>query len=136
MDKNIAAILREDATTISVNFINDNGLLGTRPYTYVTHLPVEVGNFVVVPTGSSELWKIAEVTAVHTELDIEPNSDTKYKWVVDVIDSNSARENTQRNQQIEKMLAKSYRMNARQAYAHQFLTGADPQVLELVKGKA
>ena len=27
MDKNIAAILREDATTISVNFINDNGLI-------------------------------------------------------------------------------------------------------------
>jgi len=136
MDKNIAAILREDATTISVMFTNDNGMPGSRSYTYVTHLPVEVGDFVVVPTGSSDLWKIAEVTAVHAELDIEPNADIKYKWVVDVINASAARENTARNQEIEKMLAKSYRMNARQAYATQFLSNADPKVLELVKGKA
>jgi hypothetical protein len=33
------------------------------------------------------------------------------------------------------MLASSYRVNARQAYANQFLTNADPKVLALVKGK-
>jgi len=135
MDKNIAAILREDTKTISVQFLNDNGV-ASRDYTYITHLDVVVGDFVVVPSGANETWKICEVTEVHEDFCIEPNSDIKYKWVVDVIDAKSARENQQRNKEIESMLAASYRTNARQAYAHQFLSNADPKVLALVKGNS
>ena len=51
-----------------------------------------------------------------------------------VHDADAWRENHVRNQEIEKMLTNSYRVNARQAYAQQFLTNADPKVLALVKG--
>jgi hypothetical protein len=87
-----------------------------------------------VPAGSHDLWKIAEVVGVDDELNIEPNADIKYKWVVDVVDTQAAHENQQRNKAIENMLAQSYHRNARQAYAQQFLSGADPKVLALVKG--
>ena len=133
MDKNIAAILREDTKTISVQFVNENGV-ASRSYTYVTHLDMQVGNFVIVPTGSHDLWKIAEVIGVDDELNIEPNAEIKYKWVIDVVDMQAAHVNQQRNKEIENMLAQSYHRNARQAYAQQFLSGADPKVLALVKG--
>lgn len=136
MDKNIAAILREDTKTISVQFINGEGMTSSRNYTYITHLNVAVGDFVVVPSGGGDIWKICEVTEVHDDLNIEPNSDVKFKWVIDVIDAQSARENHARNKEIEGMLAASYRVNARQAYAQQFLSGADPKVIALVKGSA
>lgn len=136
MDKNIAAILREDTKTISVQFINGEGITSSRNYTYITHLDVAVGDFVIVPSGGSDMWKICEVTEVHDDLNIEPNSDIKFKWVVDVVDAKAARENQARNKEIEGMLAASYRVNARQAYAQQFLSGADPKVLALVKGEA
>lgn len=136
MDKNIAAILREDTKTIAVKFTDDNGFSQSNAYTYITHLDLAVGDWVVVPSGPKDMLKICEVVAVDDDLEIEPNSDLKYKWVVDVIDVKAARENRDRNKEIESMLASTYRVNARQAYAQQFLSGADPKVLALVKGKA
>lgn len=136
MDKNIAAILREDAKTIVVKFTDDNGFTQSNAYTYITHLNLAVGDWVVVPSGPKDILKICEVVIVDDDLEIEPNSDLKYKWVVDVIDVKAARENRDRNKEIESMLASTYRVNARQAYAQQFLSGADPKVLALVKGKA
>lgn len=134
MDKNIAAILREDAKTISVQFSNSKGAANGIAYTYITHLDVKVGDFVVVPVGHENELKVCEVTELHEDFQIEPNSETKYKWVIDVVDIEAARENQKRNKEIESMLAASYRANARQAYAHQFLANADPRVLALVKG--
>jgi putative ribosome biogenesis GTPase RsgA len=134
MDKNIAAILREDAKTISVQFASETSSTHSRNYTYVTHFDVVVGDCVVVPSGQDNVWKICLVSEVHGELNIEPNSDIKYKWVVDVINVQAAQDNHQRNRDIEKILANTYRVNARQAYAQQFLSGADPKVLDLIKG--
>jgi hypothetical protein len=133
MDKNIAAILREDARTVAVCFdITDSDLLG-KLYTYVTHLALAANDLVIVPVGSDDL-KVAKVVTVSDDLDIEPNCDIKFRWVVAKIDVESHKANIARNKEIEAMLAHSYRMNARQAYAAQFLTGADPKVLALVKG--
>jgi hypothetical protein len=134
MDKNIAAILREDAKTISVSFPDESGFASDRHYTYITHIDMQVGDYVVVPTGKSEVWKICKVEKIHDELQIEPNSETKYKWVIDVINVKAAMENIERNKEIENVLAQTYHRNARQAYAQQFLSGADPKVLALVKG--
>jgi hypothetical protein len=53
MDKNIAAILREDAKTCSVKFPGDNGIASGSSYTYVTHFPLEVGDLVVIPDRKS-----------------------------------------------------------------------------------
>jgi hypothetical protein len=134
MDKNIAAILREDTKTIKVRFFNEQGLASGSGYTYITHLDVKEGDCVVVPAGGSDVFKVCEVSEVNEDLDIEPNSDIKYKWVIDVVNTEAAQANYQRNKEIESMLAASYRVNARQAYANQFLANADPKVLALVKG--
>jgi hypothetical protein len=135
MDKNIAAILREDTKTVQVRFFNE-GIPSGSPYTYITHLDVKEGDCVVVPAGGSDSFKVCEVVYVSDDLDIEPNCDVKYKWVIDVVDTDAAQANYQRNKEIESMLASSYRVNARQAYANQFLANADPKVLALVKGSA
>lgn len=132
MDKNIAAILREDTKTCKVTFLDGST---TTEYTYITHLDVKVDDYVVVQTGSNGALKVAQISGVDDDLEIEPNSDMKFKWVIDIIDIEAARANQARNQEIERMLASTYRTNARQAYAAQFLSGADPKVIELVKGK-
>jgi hypothetical protein len=136
MDKNIAAILREDTKTIKVKFFNQDGVANGPAYTYITHLDVKEGDCVVVPAGSSDIFKVCEVYEVNEDLDIEPNSDIKYKWVIDVVDTDAAQENFRRNKEIETMLPSSYRVNARQAYANQFLVNADPKVLALIKGES
>jgi hypothetical protein len=133
MDKNIAAILREDAKTVSIYFEKTDGTRSVL-YTYVTHFDVEEGDNVVVPVGAHEEWKVAVVACVHDSFEIEPNSDIKFKWIVGKIDVEGWRANNARNKEIESMLSASYRVNARQAYAAQFLNNADPKVLALVKG--
>lgn len=133
MDKNIAAILREDTKTCKVTFLDSSS---TTEYTYITHLDVKVDDYVVVQTGSNGVLKVAQISGVDDDLEIEPNSDMKFKWVIDIIEIEAARANQARNQEIERMLASTYRTNARQAYAAQFLSGADPKVIELVKGAA
>ena len=135
MDKNIAAILREDTRTCQVCFELTEDVTPGRVYTYVSHLPLEVGDLVVVPVASSG-WKVGKIVAVDEDLLIEPNGEIKFKWVIDKIDMDRYRANNERNKEIEQMLAASYRVSARQAYAAQFLTNADPKVLALVKGGA
>lgn len=135
MDKNIAAILREDTRTCQICFeLEADAPLG-RAYTYVTHLSLAPGDLVVVPVASAG-WKIGKVISVDEDLLIEPNCDIKFKWVIDRVDMEEYRANQERNKEIESMLAASYRVTARQAYAAQFLTNADPKVLALVKGGA
>jgi hypothetical protein len=140
MDKNIAAILREDAKTIHVDFDLGNAMAnsrdserGGRSYTYVTHLDLEVGDLIVVPVVSSG-WKVAKVIGIDDDLLIEPNSDMRYSWVIARIDTAAYQANALRNREIEQHLAASYRVSARQAYAMQFLGNASPEVLALVKG--
>jgi hypothetical protein len=135
MDKNIAAILREDTRTVGVAFLSPLGE-PSRTYRYITDLQLEVGDTVVVPAGGDDEWKIGEVMAVDSDLEIEPNATMKFKWVVDKIDLKRHRLNMERNEEIEKRLAKTYRSHARQAYASQFLLNADPDVVALVKGEA
>lgn len=132
MDKNIAAILREDTKTCSICFELDSDTLG-RAYTYITHLDVSVGDIVVVPVASSG-WKVGKVISIDDDLLIEPNGENKFKWIICKVDMDAYRANQERNREIEQMLAASYRVSARQAYAAQFLTNADPKVLALVKG--
>jgi hypothetical protein len=117
MDKNIAAILREDAKTVQVTFPGND-----KPYTYVTHLDVVPGDFVVVK--AREALQVVCVKSVDADLAIEPNSDVRYAWIVAKVDMASHAENTARNEAIEKTLAETYRKNARQAFAQTLLAGA------------
>jgi hypothetical protein len=133
MDKNIAAILRDDAKTIQVGFELHHDVTTGKIYTYISHLNLVVGDFVVVPVGGSD-WKVGRVLSVDDDLLIEPNADLRYAWVVDRVDVQAHKDNALRNKEIEQHLAASYRVSARQAYAMQFLGNASPEVLALVKG--
>lgn len=134
MDKNIAALLREDAHTVHVLFPYDNGGLGEsslarngapkmagfpndggtanqwedgRPlYTYVTNLPLKPEDYVVVPARGQ--FKLAMVKRVDAAVEIEPNSDMAYAWVVGVVDMANHDANIERNKEIEQTVGKAY----------------------------
>jgi hypothetical protein len=134
MDKNIAAILRQDTKTIGVVF--GDGFNQTKAYTYVSsESGIEVGDTVIVPNGSDDNYKLATVVRVDEDLEIEPNSSVAYRWIVCKVNFDNYANNLSRNKEIEKKLAGAYRTNARQAYAQQFLVGASEDVMALVNGK-
>lgn len=140
MDKNIAALLREDARTVHVIFdlkvgeFDEIEAPGTsrhyrsatpkvKSHTYVTHLDVAENDTVVVEAAGE--IKLALVHHVDSEVKIEPNSNTLYRWVIAKVDMGAHNSNTQRNQDIEQAVADAYRNNLRRSFAQQILSGVD-----------
>lgn len=142
MDKNIAALLREDARTVHVVFekaITEFEDLDApeRPparksptqspkvktYTYVTHLPLVKGDSVIVEAAGRLC--LAFVEHVDDEVDIEPNASTAYRWVISKLDMQAHEANMDRNKEIEKTVADAYRNNMRKSFAQQILSGVD-----------
>ena len=121
MDKNIAAILREDTTTVVLRFAG-----AERDLTYVTDLQLQLGDHVVV-LSSRDNYIVGLVTEVHDDLQIEPNSDILYKWVVAKVDVMAYQQNAERNAIIESTLATTYRKSARRAFAQAMLSNATPE---------
>lgn len=148
MDKNIAALLREDARTVHVVFPYENGGLGDgsgmpktsntqlahpnairtnagmfadgRPlYTYVTDLDLKVDDYVAVPARGQ--FKIAQVKGVDSEVLIEPNSDITYAWVIDRVDAARWDANTERNRLIESTVAAAYKKRVKKSFAREIL---------------
>ena len=111
MERNIAALMREDAKTVKVVF---NG--GSKTYTYITSLDIKVGDHAVVDCGGDG-FKVVQVLEVHDDVEIEPNSDTKFKWVVAKFDLEHHKSNEAKNEQIEKLMATGYRANIRRHFA-------------------
>ena len=125
MDKNIAAILREDARTVWVTLdmaIEPDVPFAGKCYTYVTDMDLYVGDTVVVTTQQGAKMNLARVVRVDDDLNIEPNSDIKYQWVVDRVDMAAYNDNMQRNATIEKSIGTSYRKQMRRAMANQILS--------------
>lgn len=124
MDKNLAALLRPDAKTLTVRYLVD-GEAGTRkskPYTYVSHLPLVKGDSVVVDTVGRAV--IATVESVDDEAKIEPGSDIEYKWVIAKIDIAAHEANETRNAAIVAEAAVIVRENMRKSFASQVLGAA------------
>lgn len=139
MERNIAALMRQDARTVSVlldasirlvveaNDIGDEGITlraipsGAKGYTYITNLPLTRGDVVVVPTVNG--YKIGFVSRVDPDVRLEPGDDMKYAWVVDKIDTAGYITNLKRNAEIEKIVAEGYRTNLRRGFAQQILNG-------------
>lgn len=121
MDQNIAAILRDDTTTIEVS-VSSGGY-----YTYVTNLPVKLGDLVVVPMGTNDEFKVCPVVKVHDELRIEPNSEIQYKWVVQVVDLTDYHTNLEKNGLIERTMATTYQKTARAAFRQSALQCASDE---------
>lgn len=125
MERNIAALMREDAKTISVVFINRNADDTNKQYTYVTHLDLEPGDLAVVETLNGPA--VVKVVCVHEDLAIEPGQSMKIKWVMDKVDTESYKANTKKNEEIEKFMATSYRANVRNSFKTMMLAQLDPE---------
>lgn len=139
MDKNIAALLRQDARTVHVVFNIDHPVdmdtFGDEPppkryggaktgyhiepkvktYTYVTHLDIAVGDTVIVETGGQP--KIVKVIGVDADVKIEPNDTIEYGWVLQKIDMVAYIANRERNAQTESAVAEAMRNNLRRGLA-------------------
>lgn len=127
MDKNLAALLRADAKTLTVRFMVDSehGTRKSKPYTYVSHLPLAVGDSVVVDANGRSV--IATVESVDDEAKIEPGCDTEYKWVIGKIDMAAHEANEKRNAEIVAEAAVIVRESMRKSFASQVLGAASPE---------
>lgn len=119
MDKNIVSLLREDAYTIHVKFHPYTE--SSQAYTYVTHLPVKEGDFVIVAPQGFKEFKVVKVVGVDSDVQIEPNSDVYYKWIIDVIDFDQYNANIAKNKEVEDTLRVAYKANLRQSFAQTVL---------------
>ena len=130
MEKNLAAFLREDTKTVGVRFIKDTfststeyqmTLVGTenvdwyalsnKEYTYITDLPLEVEDHVIVFVH--EAPKVAIVTRVDEAVNIAPKDNVEYKWIACRVDYSQYKENCQKNKQIAEFMSTSYRKNVK-----------------------
>ena len=143
MDKNIAALLREDAKTVHVTFDVDVSFsypveddldevfpaaqpkgykaAPVKVKTYVTHFDVRPGDVLVVPAAGQ--IKLVTVQRVDNEVKVEPNSPTQYNWVISKVDMVAHNANETRNIEIETAVADAYRNNLRKSFAQQILAG-------------
>ena len=156
MEKNLAAFLREDTKTVGVRFIKDTfsqdtqnyqmTLLGTenveayslsnKEYTYITDLPLEVEDHVVVFVHDAP--KVAIVTRVDDVVNIAPKDNVEYKWIAARIDYTKYKENCQKNRQIAEFVSSSYRKNVKEQFREIVLAGLDAKgkkaLTNLLKG--
>jgi len=126
MDKNIAALLREDARTVHVTYFStrqDKGFnidpAPAKHYTYVTHFPLVKNDKVVVMAGGQIM--LAQVMHVDDEVKIDPNDSTRYAWVIAKVDMEAHEANMARNRAIEESVADAYRLSLRRSFAEQVL---------------
>ena len=140
MEKNLAAFLREDTKTVGVRFIKDlfansanyqQTLLGedntiqlsTKEYTYVTDIPLEVGDNVIV--FAQDIPKVVIVTRVDDILNLNPKDTIEYKWVVAKVDYTHYNESMAKNYDIADLVRASYRANVKNQFKDMVLAGLD-----------
>lgn len=155
MEKNIAALMRQDARTVHVSYNVDideenqpkyvqkatsspamdlkaYGDQFQRPpsksvpfrqktYTYVTDLPLKDGDLVIVDAAGA--MKLATVAHIDDVVDIEPNSNIAYKWVVAKVDLTHYEQCMAKNKLITDAVADAYKSNLRRSFAQQILGG-------------
>lgn len=151
MDKNIAAFLDNNAYTVTVVFKAGNSGSVPKKYVYVCNIPcVKVGDWIVVdapdfenqvaqlrnglmptqniddymntqPMQMAGIPKLVLVVGVDKDVNIQPNSDIAYGWVVSTLDLTSYRETLQRNSQITTLVADAYKASMRRSFADHIL---------------
>lgn len=142
MDKNLAAFIREDATTVGVRFFQEPWnrkdsdvnmtLLGVedvdiklsgKEYTYISSIPLEVDNLVIVYALGTP--KVAVVTRVDESLIISPKDTIEYKWVVSKVDLSDYLKNIEKNKVITDLVKTAYRKNVKEQFKDLVLAGLD-----------
>lgn len=152
-EKNIAALLREDAKTVKVSFslirenssiegkhipeeerapamevlesmgVRNSGSTDFKLYSYVTDL--DVSPFDVVLVEAAGQLKAATVIDVDSEVVVEPGSEFALRWVVQKLDFSAYQSNMQRNQEIERLVQDAYKANLRRSFRAQILSGLE-----------
>lgn len=147
MDKNIAALMRQDCKTVHVLFWkdrNDNsaGYQGKRPislelgtiapdiysdkrYTYVTDLDFKVRDWALVLV--SGVPKVVVIAAVDESCEIEPNDSTTYKWIFGKVDTTNYYENLKKNEEIESIVSSAYKKSLRAQFSQLLMAGTDAE---------
>lgn len=73
-------LISDEVRAIGVTFDQGNERTESVEYTYKTcDQTISVGDYVIVPVGASEKFKIVTVRSV--DVDVNYNSDIQYKWV-------------------------------------------------------
>lgn len=122
MERNIAALLREDARTVQVTFrLDEPDDSAHKLYTYITHLPCKPGDLAVADAAGH--MKVVRITRCDDGVSLEPGDTIKYNWLIDIIDSAAAVANAERNLQIELTVAEAYKTNLRRSFSQQILSG-------------
>jgi hypothetical protein len=86
-----------------------------RRYTYVTDMTtLAPGDTVVVPIKNTV--GLAFVVEVDEDVEIEPDDNVEYRWIVAKVDTEPYRENMRRNAEINTLLAKAKKQNMRDAF--------------------
>lgn len=131
MDKNIAAFIRDNTKTVGVRFFKDynesgsnnlmslslgdkNYRLSDKEYTYVTMEDFQIGDYAVVIVA--EVPKVVVVTRVDDDLDITPNEEIQYKWIVCRVGFEEHTKRMKENAELSKTLAKGYQRNMKNSF--------------------
>lgn len=129
VERNIAALMRQDCRTVQVRFdlaASEFDPLQTprhpraKAYTYVTDFTLHAGDIVVVE-AAGEL-KLAWVLGVDDDVKLEPNSETQFKWVKARVDFTAYERSQAKNAEIERVVSEAYRANLRRGFANQILS--------------
>ena len=139
MDLNLAAFLRQGAYTLKAQHQHMNS---STTYTYVSNLPgLAVDDYVLAQTrdkaAGTVRFSVARIVEVHPNVQITPNSDIKYSWVVQKLDTTTFDTLTKENEAIESLYAKAYQENIRHGYANQILNSlseSDQASMKLLLG--
>lgn len=117
MERNIAAMMHDDAVTVGVKFQQRTEKLGlqslpvAKEYTYVTIQPLAVGDLVAVYAAGA--IQVAEVCRVDAVLDIELNDNKEYEWVVQKLDTKPYEAQAAKNEKLKTLIKENYKLNAR-----------------------
>ena len=139
MDLNLAAFLRQGAYTIKVQYQHTGS---SAAHTYVSNLPgLAVDDYVLVQARDKSMgtlrFSVARIVEVHSSVQITPNSDIKYSWVIQKLDMTTFDTLTKENEAIESLYAKAYQENIRHGYANQILNSlseSDQASMKLLLG--
>lgn len=141
MERNIAALLREDAYTIRVTFNTarrDQTYLKAHPdesvksYNYVTTIPgLKIGDFVVVEAAGQ--YKVAIVEFVDNSVEIPPQYEHELRWVIAKVDFSPFEALMAENAKIESLVQEAYKANLRRSFKQQILSGVDARDAEALQ---
>lgn len=137
MDTNIFAIVANNMKTVKVRYQQIDRSTGAREfcsekeYTYVTDEDLRAGDLVAVYVGSGSTaeLKVAKVSTVDDGVDIQPNSDKEYKFVVSLLDTQGYEQVMKQKDEVERELARAYQQNVRRQFAGQILGNASPELM-------